>query len=81
MLILNYVTWRNELFYALLFIRDNLQYTVTLGLTYLDNQAVYSAKWAGLFAGMTLTMIPVLVIFAILQKQIARGLTVGALKG
>ena len=81
LLILNFVTWWNEFFYALLFIRDQSQYTVTLGLTYLDNQAVYSAKWVGLFAGMTLTMVPVLIIFAVLQKQIARGLTVGALKG
>jgi ABC-type glycerol-3-phosphate transport system permease component len=33
------------------------------------------------FAGMTLTMIPVLIIFALLQRQIRQGLTVGALKG
>jgi ABC-type glycerol-3-phosphate transport system permease component len=81
LMILNFVTWWNEFFYALLFIRDKSQYTVTLGLTYLDQQAVYTAKYVGLFAGMTLTMIPVLVIFALLQKQITRGLTVGALKG
>ena len=81
LLILNFVTLWNEFFYALLFVRDRSQYTVTLGLTYLDQQAIYSGKWVGLFAGMTLTMIPVLVIFALLQRQITRGLTVGALKG
>jgi ABC-type glycerol-3-phosphate transport system permease component len=81
LMILNFVTWWNEFFYALRFIRDKSQYTVTLGLTYLDQQAVYTAKYVGLFAGMTLTMIPVLIVFALLQKQITRGLTVGALKG
>ena len=81
LLILNFVNWWNEFFYALLFIRDRSDYTVTLGLTYLDQQAIYTGKWVGLFAGMTLTMIPVLVIFGLLQQQIARGLTVGALKG
>jgi ABC-type glycerol-3-phosphate transport system permease component len=81
LLILNFVSWWNEFFYALLFVRDREQYTVTLGLTYLDQQAIYSGKWVGLFAGMTLTMIPVLIIFALLQQQISRGLTVGALKG
>ena len=81
LLILNFVSLWNEFFYALLFIRDRSEYTVTLGLTYLDQQAVYSGQWTGVFAGMTLTMIPVLIIFAILQKQISRGLTVGALKG
>lgn len=81
LLILNFVTWWNEFFYALLFIRDRSDYTVTLGLTYLDQQAVYTGQWTGLFAGMTITMIPVLLVFAVLQQQIARGLTVGALKG
>lgn len=81
LLILNFVSWWNEFFYALLFVRERSQYTVTLGLTYLDQQAIYTGKWVGLFAGMTLTMIPVLVIFGLLQRQITRGLTVGALKG
>ncbi len=81
LLILNFVTMWNEFFYALLFVRERSQYTVTLGLTYLDQQAVYSGKWVGVFAGMTLTMIPVLIIFALLQRQIRAGLTVGALKG
>ena len=81
LLILNFLTWWNEFFYALLFIRERSEYTVTLGLTYLDQQATYSGRWVGIFAGMSLTMIPVLIIFAFLQQQIARGLTVGAIKG
>lgn len=79
--ILNFVSLWNEFFYALLFTQDKANYTVTLGLVYLDQQATYSGKWVGLFASMTLTMIPVLAIFAILQRQIVRGLTVGAIKG
>ena len=79
--ILNFVSLWNEFFYALIFTQDKAKYTVTLGLVYLDQQAVYSGKWVGLFAAMTLTMIPVLVIFAVLQRQIVRGLTVGAIKG
>ena len=79
--ILNFVSLWNEFFYALLFTQDKAQYTVTLGLVYMDQQAIYSGKWVGLFAAMTLTMIPVLVIFAVLQRQIVRGLTVGAIKG
>lgn len=79
--ILNFVSLWNEFFYALLFTQDKSKYTVTLGLVYLDQQAIYSGKWVGLFAAMTITMIPVLVIFAVLQRQIVRGLTVGAVKG
>lgn len=79
--ILNFVSLWNEFFYALIFTQDKANYTVTLGLVFLDQQAVYSGKWVGLFAAMTMTMIPVLVIFAVLQRQIVRGLTVGAIKG
>jgi len=79
--ILNFVSLWNEFFYALLFTQDKDKYTVTLGLVYLDQQAIYSGKWVGLFASMTITMIPVLLIFAVLQRQIVRGLTVGAIKG
>jgi ABC-type glycerol-3-phosphate transport system permease component len=79
--ILNFVSLWNEFFYALIFTHDKVNYTVTLGLVFLDQQAVYSGKWVGLFASMTMTMIPVLVIFAVLQRQIVRGLTVGAIKG
>ncbi len=39
-------------------------------------QTASSGRWAGAFAGMT----PVLIIF-LLEQQIARGLTVGAIKG
>jgi ABC-type glycerol-3-phosphate transport system permease component len=79
--ILNFVSLWNEFFYALLFIQDKQLYTVTLGLVYLDQQATYSGKWVVLFASMTMTMVPVLIIFAVLQRQIVRGLTVGAVKG
>jgi ABC-type glycerol-3-phosphate transport system permease component len=79
--ILNFVSLWNEFFYALLFIQDKQLYTVTLGLVYLDQQATYSGKWVVLFASMTMTMVPVLIIFAVLQRQVVRGLTVGAVKG
>lgn len=79
--ILNFVSLWNEFFYALIFIQDKSAYTVTLGLVYLDQQATYTGKWVVLFASMTMTMGPVLVIFALLQRQIVKGLTVGAVKG
>jgi raffinose/stachyose/melibiose transport system permease protein len=79
--ILNFVSLWNEFFYALIFTQDKSKYTVTLGLVYLDQQATYSGKWVVLFASMTMTMVPVLIIFAVLQRQIVKGLTVGAVKG
>ena len=81
LLILNFLSGWNEFFYALIFTKDKFAQTMPLGLFYLDQTAQYTAKWVDLFAGMMISIIPVLIVFALLQEQVAKGLTVGALKG
>jgi ABC-type glycerol-3-phosphate transport system permease component len=82
LLILNFLAGWNEFFYALIFAgKDRAYQTVPLGLFYLDQTAQYAAKWVDLFAGMMISIVPVLIVFALLQEQITKGLTVGALKG
>ena len=71
----------NEFFYALLLIHTPEKMTLPLGLFQLGQSANYGTNWVTLFAGMMITVVPVLVGFALLQKQITNGLTVGALKG
>lgn len=81
LMILNYLSSWNEFFYALIFTKDKAFYTIPLGVFFLDQTAQYTAKWTGLFAGMIISIVPVLIVFAFLQEQISKGLTVGALKG
>jgi ABC-type glycerol-3-phosphate transport system permease component len=81
LIILNFLSGWNEFFYALIFIKEKFARTMPLGLFYLDQTAQYTAKWVDLFAGMLISIIPVLIVFALLQEQVTRGLTVGALKG
>ncbi|WP_456696739.1 carbohydrate ABC transporter permease [Aeromicrobium sp. P5_D10] len=71
----------NEFFYALLLIHTPEKMTLPLGLFQLGQAANYGTNWVTLFAGMMMTVAPVLLGFALLQKQITKGLTVGALKG
>ncbi|MGH1564697.1 carbohydrate ABC transporter permease [Mumia sp. DW29H23] len=71
----------NEFFYALLLIHSPEKMTLPLGLFQLGQAASYGTNWVTLFAGMMITVAPVLLVFALLQKQITKGLTVGALKG
>jgi ABC-type glycerol-3-phosphate transport system permease component len=79
--ILGFLYGWNEFFYALIFVKEQAERTVPLGLFYLDQQAQYTASWVGLFSGMLIAAVPVLIVFAVLQDQVAKGLTVGALKG
>jgi sn-glycerol 3-phosphate transport system permease protein len=51
-----------------------------VGLTLLQNNEG-STNWGPVMAGTILTMIPILVVFLILQKQMIKGLTAGAVKG
>lgn len=81
LIILNFLSGWNEFFYALIFIKEKYSRTMPLGLFYLNQTAEYTAKWVDLFAGMLISIIPVLIVFALLQEQVTRGLTVGALKG
>lgn len=40
----------------------------------------YKSDWSGLFAGVTLAMLPVLAVYLVFQRQIQAGLTSGTLK-
>lgn len=71
----------NEFFYALVLIHSEEKMTLPLGLFQLGRVADYGTNWATLFAGMMITAVPVLLVCAVLQRHITKGLTAGALKG
>ncbi|PZF84246.1 carbohydrate ABC transporter permease [Jiangella anatolica] len=79
--LLNTLSIWNEFFFALVFLSDPEQQTIPVGILGLSVNAQYSANWVQLFAGLVITMIPMLVLFAFAQERIARGVSVGALKG
>lgn len=78
--LINFLSLWNEFFLALIFLKQQ-NATLPLGLFFMANQAEYTAKWTDLFAGMLIASIPVFIIFALLQNQITKGITAGAIKG
>ena len=56
-------------------------YVLSQGLYYLQAQQFYQNDWSGLFAAVTIVMIPTLVVYLIFNDRIERGMTAGALKG
>ena len=42
--------------------------------------AGYEADWSGLFAALTIAILPMIIVYAIFQRQIQAGLTSGAVK-
>lgn len=68
----------NEFMLANIFLQDKKLHTLTVGMTIFLGQ--YSAPWPLLGAGVVISILPVLLLFFILQNQFIRGLTAGALK-
>ena len=68
----------NTFLYPFLFTNDTTHRTLPVGLAfYLGKQSI---DWGHLMAGASISALPVLLLFAIFQKQIIKGLTAGALK-
>lgn len=79
--IISFLNNWNEFFYALVLIRTPDKATLPLGLFNLSQAAEYGSQWTKLFAGMLITAVPVLIVYALLQERVTQGLTVGAVKG
>ncbi|GAA4559128.1 carbohydrate ABC transporter permease [Planotetraspora kaengkrachanensis] len=56
------------------------KWLITQGIANISTNAGYEADWAGLFAALSMAIIPVLIIYIIFQRQIQSGLTAGATK-
>ncbi|GAB6990356.1 carbohydrate ABC transporter permease [Paenibacillus pini] len=79
--IMNALTVWNEYIMATVLINDPMKYTIPVGIAVMQGEMQYRTEWGPLFAGLSISMIPVIVMYVIYQRQITGGLTAGALKG
>jgi N-acetylglucosamine transport system permease protein len=56
------------------------KWVLTQGIASISVSAGYHAEWSTLFAALTLAILPMIVVYAIFQRQIQSGLTAGAVK-
>jgi putative chitobiose transport system permease protein len=76
--IFTFVTQWNDFLWPSLMLQTMDHKTLTVGLAAL--QGMFSSDFRGTAAGVTITVIPILIFFVMLQKYFVRGLT-GAVKG
>jgi N,N'-diacetylchitobiose transport system permease protein len=75
-----FITTWNEYIFARVLLNDQSKQTVTVWLSYFLGTS-RQTDWGALMAASTLTAIPVVVFFLLIQRKIAFGLTMGAVKG
>ena len=78
-LIFNVVYVFNEFPFASILINNPQMVTVSLAVSRFQGQ--FTVDYGGMMASATLVLLPQLIIYAIFQRQVIAGLTVGAVKG
>jgi N,N'-diacetylchitobiose transport system permease protein len=74
-----FITTWNEFIFANLLLNDQRKQTVTIWLSHFYGTSRHT-DWGALMAASTLTAIPVVIFFLLVQRRIAFGLTAGAVK-
>ena len=77
--IFNVIPIWNDLWFPLIFIRNQEARTVTLGVTLLFGQ--YQTDWTRALSALSMAAVPVLIAYLLMSSQFIKGLTAGALKG
>jgi multiple sugar transport system permease protein len=70
--------WNNFLF-ALMFLNSQEQFTLPVGLSYMLGE--YSVDFGALAAGGVVAVVPVVLVFAYVQRYLVQSLSAGAVKG
>lgn len=71
----------NDYFYPMIFISKSDQYSLPVGMIQFLGDRENPAQWNTLFAACVLCALPLILIFALLQKQFINGIAAGAIKG
>jgi raffinose/stachyose/melibiose transport system permease protein len=74
----NVVPIWNDFFFPLVFIQNDRLKTLPQGLTTFMGE--YSTDYGVLYAGLTLSALPIIIIYIVLSRQFISGMTAGAIK-
>lgn len=79
-LVLQFFFKWNDLLFSMTFINDTKLKTVQTGLLYFQDE-FGSKNWGAIFASVSMSVIPMLILYMFLNKAVIEGMTAGAVKG
>lgn len=78
LVILNFLTFWNELLYAMLFLQTDATRTMTVAIATIMGR--YSTNMPLLMTGLLINCVPTLLIFIFFQKYLRKGIMIGSIK-
>ena len=78
--ILSFLSLFNEYILTFILISDSAKWTIAVGIVDLFEVQQRATDWGALFAGLVLVMIPTMIVYAIGQRSLLRGMSFGGLK-
>ncbi|MFH0803024.1 MAG: carbohydrate ABC transporter permease [bacterium] len=76
--VFSFVGYWNTFMWPLVILKHEANYPLAVGLTYLSS--MFASNFRIVAAGSILSMIPILIVFFVMQKQFISGITAGAVK-
>lgn len=79
--IFSFFAFWNEFPLALTIMSTDNKKTLPIGLANLMEIQRYATDWGALFAGMVIVLIPTIIVYALTQDKLTKGMQLGGLKG
>lgn len=70
----------NDFLGPLIYLQDSSKYTLSIGLTFFQQQSSYDVQYNLLMAASALIVLPLIVMFLLFQKSFIEGISVGSIK-
>ena len=80
-ILFNFLSFWNEYIIIKTLVTERDQWTLPAGLLNLMQAQQSAAEYGPMYAGLVLVMLPVLILYMCVQKNLTKGMTVGGLKG
>jgi len=79
-LVVQFFSVWNDLIFSMTFISSNKLKTIQTGLLFFADE-YGNVEWGLIFAAITITVLPTILVYFLLNKLVMQGMTSGAIKG
>ncbi|MCL5773662.1 MAG: carbohydrate ABC transporter permease [Firmicutes bacterium] len=76
--IFSFVSYWNTFMWPLVILKHEAKYPLAVGLSYLSN--MFASNFRAVAAGSVLSMVPIIIVFVIMQRHFIKGIMAGSIK-